>query len=138
VSNHARKVLISDIRVASILHLILISYSAATGIINSGITVLRFIPLSTLILGVFNDAILEIIIIRPLIYSVRWSQLLKNMINILPISGLIKVKRFFYSPTLNITFIFNTGKHSERAQKTKKTLIYASIICLVLLLLIYA
>jgi hypothetical protein len=71
VLNHAKKVLINNIRVASILYLILISYSAATGIINLGITILRFMPLLTLILGVFNNIILEIVIIRPLIYSVR-------------------------------------------------------------------
>jgi hypothetical protein len=71
MSNHAGKVLISDIRVASILYLVLINYGAATGTINSGITVLRFMPLSTPILGVFNNIILEIAIVGPLIYSAR-------------------------------------------------------------------
>jgi hypothetical protein len=55
----------------NILYLVLISYSAATGIINLGIIILRFMPLLTLILGVFNNIILEIVIIRLLIYSAR-------------------------------------------------------------------
>jgi hypothetical protein len=115
VSNHAGKDLISDRKIASILHLVLIDYGAVTGTINSGITVLRSMPLSTPILGAFNGATLEIATAGPLVYSVRWSQSLRNMIDVLPISGPIEVKRFFYSPTFSLISIFDTDKHSERA-----------------------
>jgi hypothetical protein len=138
VSNHARKDLASDRKVVSILHLVLIGYGAVTGTINSGITVWRSMPLSTPILGAFNGATLAIATAGPLVYSVRWSQPLRNMIDVLPISGPIEARRSFYSPTLSTISIFDTDKHSEPAQTTKKASIYASVICLVLLLLIYA
>jgi hypothetical protein len=71
VLNHAGKNLISDKRVISILHLILISYNILMGTTNLRIIILKFTPLLTLILNVFSGAMLEIIIIGPLVSFIK-------------------------------------------------------------------
>jgi hypothetical protein len=75
-------------------------------IINSVITALRSTPASMLILGVFNNAILITVIAELLISSDRLLRQLRNTEDILLSSDLIEVRKFYFSPTLNLAYIF--------------------------------
>jgi hypothetical protein len=113
------KVLIKDIKAANSLHRGRINFNTMMDTINFVIIVLRFTPASTHILGVFSGAMLVIAIVEQLIYSVRWSLLFKNMVDVLLSSAPIKIKKFFYLPTHTSVFMSFTRNKKDFLRKRK-------------------